>query len=59
MNFISIFRSPEQALELIDVQASSTPLSVLSTEKYKGICNALPLKHSDQIDEILFMLNYE
>uniref|UniRef100_K1Q0D1 Leucine-rich repeat-containing protein 41 n=1 Tax=Magallana gigas TaxID=29159 RepID=K1Q0D1_MAGGI len=29
------FKSSEQALELIDIQASSTPLSVLSTEKYK------------------------
>lgn len=29
------FKSPEQALELIDIQASSTPLSVFSTEKYK------------------------
>lgn len=50
MNFILILRSPEQALELIDIQASSTPLSVLSTEKYKGKsfskCNAFPLKHS-------------
>ncbi|XP_022318510.2 uncharacterized protein LOC111121498 [Crassostrea virginica] len=29
------FKSSDQALELIDIQASSTPMSVLSTEKYK------------------------
>ncbi|XP_048761257.1 uncharacterized protein LOC125670230 isoform X2 [Ostrea edulis] len=31
------FKSPEHALELIDIQASSSPLSILSTEKYKEI----------------------